>query len=242
MALVSSILYRERPPEAAVESAPKPSPGSAPKTPPKQKGGLRAVLSRPELILTMIVMPLLAGGQMGFAAHWTLYLVEDAGLTKELAGICLTVGLVVGAVARPGWGLVSDRVLHGDRMKTLPIICGVGFLGSIGAAGLLSLGAPVWLAFVVAVFMCAGFFGFHGALIALVAETAGAELAGSAMGIVITVSWMGIVAVPIVYGVISDHWSYTWCWVLSVIFAAIGVIVYSVFLIRQRTRNILPKA
>lgn len=242
MALVSYILYREHPPEAAVEAAPKPSSSSVPKTPPKQKGGLRAVLTRPELILTMIVTPLLAGGQIGFATHWIRYLVRDAGFTIKLAGACFTVAMVVAAVARPGWGAFSDRVLHGDRMKALIIIFGVALLGSIGATVLLHFGAPVWLAFVAAVLMGAGFFGFHGVLIALAAETAGTELAGSAGGILVTVSWIGIALAPTVYGVISDHWSYTWCWILGGIFAAVGIISYTVFLVRQQKRGVLHGA
>jgi MFS family permease len=74
---------------------------------------------------------------------------------------------------------------------------------------------------------------------ALVAEIAGTELAGSVSGILLTVSWIGIVVVPIVYGVISNHWSYTWCWILSGIFAAVGVISYTVFLVRQQRRSML---
>lgn len=242
MSLISYILYRERPAETTGESIPKPSPSSVPKTPPKQKGGLRAVLSRPELILTMIVIALMAGGQAGFATHWPLYLAEDVGFTEELAGTCFTVALVVGAVARPGWGFVSDRVLHGDRMKTLIIIFGVALLGSVGATALIHLGAPKWLAFVAAVFIGAGFFGFHGVLMAFIAETAGTELAGSVVGVLITVSWIGIIVVPTVFGVISDHWSYTRCWIVAGIFAAISIISYITFLVRQRRQSMLHEA
>ena len=235
LALVSFILYRERPPETAGESAPEPSSKAASKSPPKQKGGLRAVLRRPELVLTLLVMPLLAGGQAGFGAHWPLYLVENAGFTKEMAGTCFMVGMITGAVARPGWGLFSDRALHGDRMKAIIIISVVAFLGSIGAMSLLFLGAPEWLAFVAPAFMGAGCLGFHGVIMALVAEIAGTALVGSVSGILVTVSWIGIVVIPIVYGVIGDHWNYTWCWGLSAVFAAIGAIAYTVFLIRRRS-------
>jgi len=241
MTLASYILYRERPPEAAEERPPKPIPTSAQKSaqksPPKQKGGLRAVLRRPELILTMIVMPLLQGGQAGLGSHWVLYLVEDAGYTQALAGICFTVAFIVGAIARPGWGVFSDRILHGDRIKTIIIIAAVALLGSLGATSLLYFGAPIWLAFVAAVFMGAGFLGFQGVIMALTAEIAGTELAGSVSGILTTVSFIGTVTIPIVYGLVSDHWGYMWCWALSALFAAIAVIAYAVFFIPRSAHS-----
>lgn len=234
MTIVGFILYRERPSQSAGESAPEPSSKSASKSHPKQKGRLRAVLRRPELVLSLLVTPFLAGGQAGFAAHWPLYLVENAGFTQEFAGTCFIVSMVVGTVARPGWGLFSDRVLRGDRVKAIIITCVMAFLGSIGAVPLPSLGAPIWLAFIAAAFIGAGFFGFHGVLMAFIAEIAGTELVGSVSGIFVTVMWIGMVTIPTVYGLISDHWGYAWCWALAAIFAATGAIAYAVFLIRGR--------
>ena len=232
LSIISFFLYREQPPQTHTSTVSSTSAASK-EAPPGKTEGLRAVLANPVLLVTLAVMPLMAGGQAGFAAHWPLFLEEDLLLTRTLAGTCFMAAMIVSAIARVGWGIISDRLLHGDRMKTMIIISITALLGAT-VAFFLHPGISTWVIFLSASLIGIGFLGWHGVMMALMAEVAGARLAGSVTGVGVTVLWIGMVIAPSVFGTISDHWGYTWCWALMSISAIISIVVFSIFSLHSK--------
>ncbi len=232
LSIISFFLYREQPPQAHTSTISSAS-ATGKETPPGKSEGLRAALANPVLLMMLAVMPLMTGAQAGFAAHWPLFLKEDLLFSGTLAGTCFMTAMIAGAIARVGWGVISDRLLQGDRMKTMILISITALLGAT-VAFFLHPGISTWVIFLSTSLIGIGFLGFHGVLMALMAEAAGARLVGSITGVMITITWIGMVLAPLVFGTISDHWGYTWCWALMSVFAIISIVVFSIFSLRSK--------
>jgi len=215
MAGIAYAFYREKPSTLNISSF---------KEGPKQVS-LKQVFKNYELLATLIVMPLLAGSQACLSAFLILYLKETLNFSTVTAGIYLTSAMVAGTVGRIGWGFISDHFFKGERSITLIIICFFALIGTIGIGFL--PGTYKGLNLIYAVLLGLGFLGFHGVLMALVGELAGTELAGAVTGIVVTVSWAGIVVLPVAFGFLADHYGYLWAWLMVTLSALLGVITYS---------------
>ncbi|MBI4621363.1 MAG: MFS transporter [Desulfobacterales bacterium] len=216
MAFLSLIFYKERPVLPA-EGAP----DAAPTSKKGQKGSILKVMSNPVLLILCLITPLMAFGQTGIASFLVLYLEEELNFSVGLAGSCLTVAMIAGAAGRIGWGIISDRVFAGDRMIPIVILSVIAFIGALGTA-FLSKASPVWLPFVWSILMGVTFIGWNAVLITLAAELAGKELAGSIMGILVTIAWIGIIIGPPVFGYIADSFGYYWSWLLIAVLALLS--------------------
>jgi sugar phosphate permease len=219
MAFLSLIFYKERPvlpAEGASNVAPTSKKG-------QKEGSLLKVMSNPVLLILCLITPLMAFGQTGIASFLMLYLEEDLNFSVGLAGGCLTVAMVAGTVGRIGWGIISDRLFAGDRIIPLIILSVIAFIGALGTA-FLSKGSPVWLPFFWSILMGGTFIGWNAVLITLAAELAGKELAGSIMGILITIAWIGIIIGPPVFGYIADSFGYYWSWLLIAVFGLLSAV------------------
>lgn len=219
MAFLSLIFYKERPvlpAEGASNVAPTSKKG-------QKEGSLLKVMSNPVLLILCLITPLMAFGQTGIASFLMLYLEEDLNFSVGLAGGCLTVAMVAGTVGRIGWGIISDRLFAGDRIIPLIILSVIAFIGALGTA-FLSKGSPVWLPFFWSILLGGTFIGWNAVLITLAAELAGKELAGSIMGILITIAWIGIIIGPPVFGYIADSFGYYWSWLLIAVFGLLSAV------------------
>ena len=188
-----------------------------------QKGSLLKVMSNPILLILCLIAPLMAFGQTGIASFLMLYLEEDLNFSVGLAGGCLTVAMVAGTVGRIGWGIISDRLFAGDRIIPMVILSVIAFIGALGTA-FLSKSSPIWLPFFWSILMGGTFIGWNAVLMTLAAELAGTELAGSIMGILITIAWIGIILGPPVFGYIADSSGYYWSWLLIAVLALLSAI------------------
>jgi sugar phosphate permease len=221
MAAVSLLFYRERP--AALEPA-SPQSAAAPKT--SQKGKLRQVMANPNLILILLLTPLMTWAQSSISSFLVIYLNENLNYTVGLAGICLTATMIAGSAGRVGWGIVSDRLFHGDRYKPIVILTIFAFASALGTA-YLRPGDPLWLTLLYSTMMGVAFLGWNALLITLAAEIAGTELAGSVVGILITVAWTGIIVGPPVFGFIADKAGYYWGWIMLAAFGIINTLGFA---------------
>ena len=199
-----------------------------------EKGALIKVLKNPVLLILCTLTPLLAMGQICIASFLMLYLEEDLSFSVGLAGACLTVTMIAGTVGRIGWGVLSDRIFSGDRIKPTIILSFIAFIGAFGMA-FLTKSSPVWIAFLLAILMGVTFIGWNAVLITLAAELAGQELAGSIMGILITIAWTGIIVGPPIFGFIADNSGYFWGWLTISAFALICAFgfIYVFFLTKR---------
>lgn len=215
--------------EAAQEPA-KPKPGAA------EKVNVLGELKKPELMINLLVIPLLAGGQAAIGTFLIVYLQEKGLFGSEVSlGSFLTVVMVAGTIGRIGWGVISDRILGGNRIKTMIVI---SLTGLIGCLGMISLRPGISAAAVYgfSALLGAGFLGFHGVLFACIAELVENKYAGAVTGILISVAWAGIVIIPIVFGALADRVGYTWSWLVLVVAALVSMISYALFLTKQGRR------
>ena len=193
-----------------------------------------AELRKPELMVNMLVVPLLAGGQAAIGTFLIIYLQEMELFGSEVSlGSFLTTVMVAGTLGRIGWGVVSDRLLSGDRIKTMIIISLTGLIGSAGMIGLHKGVSPL-LVYLLAALMGTGFLGFHGVLFACLAEFIDSRRAGSVTGVMVSVSWAGIVIMPVIFGALADYAGYRWGWLMLAATSLLSMISYGVFLVRRR--------
>lgn len=198
----------------------------------KKPGQMRKILKNPELLATIIVMPLLAGSQVCISTFLIKYLQDTNATSVVIAETCLVIVMIAATVGRVGWGVVSDRIFKGNRVITMLLIC---FLALVGAVGInfLPAKAGTELIFLYSVLLGLGFLGFHGVLMALVGEIAGTALAGAVTGIVVTISWAGIVILPLIFGTLVDHYGYFWGWLMVAAAALLGFLSYFYAFLKQ---------
>jgi sugar phosphate permease len=182
------------------------------------KGSLTKIISNPILVILMVIMPFMCFSQSSMATFLVLYLNEKIHLSIGLAGSCLTIAMIAGALGRIAWGLISDTFFKGDRIR--PSIC-LSLAGavSIGCMGFINKDAWLGTIFILSALMGFTVIGWNALVMTLGAEIVGQELAGSYMGISIAIAWAGIVSGPPVFGYLADVFSYRTAWsVLSLAF------------------------
>lgn len=178
-----------------------------------------ATVKQPEIFIYLAVVPFLAGSQAIISTFFILFLREEIYGTAVFLGPFLSMVMIAGTAGRICWGIVSDRLFSGNRIKVMIIICLTALFGILG---LLSLweGAPLGFGYLISLLLGLGFFGFHGVLFAAIADLVPYDYAASVTGIIISLSWAGMVLFPILFGVMADTWGYFFSW-LIVLFSAI---------------------
>ena len=231
MALGAFIFYREHPP------------GSAPREPiadgNKSGQSLLMVLAQPTLLALLLIVPFLAFSQGCMVSFLVLYLKEQVGLPVELAGQCMTAGMMAAAIGRISWGVVSDRVFGGDRLTPVIIMSVIGAVSTTGVA-LLSPGSSAWPAFFWSILLGFSLSGWNGMVMVLSAELGGITLAASVVSVLITVTGLGFLVGPIVFGYVADHLGYFSSWMIVVITSlfSVGGFVHIDALHRRRDRDV----
>lgn len=93
------------------------------KSPPKGSTSLKKDLLfflRNRYLLSIFSMGLVFGMSISsVVGHFPLYLTQDLGFSTTLAGLGLGIFHIGGIFGQPCWGLVNDKVFHGDRRKGL---------------------------------------------------------------------------------------------------------------------------
>jgi predicted MFS family arabinose efflux permease len=173
-----------------------------PDLPPPGGGGgraMRVVLTSRDLWLVAISTLVFAGMQTVWMAFLVLYLTDVVGLPVLVASRYLALAQVAGMAGRVAFGLLSDYVFRGGRRAPLVLAgCGsalcsllIAFTGPGTSA--LAL-APLALVF--------GFvgIGWNGVQHTLMAEMAGPRAAGTAVGLGLAVSSLGVTLAPPLFG------------------------------------------
>ncbi|HEX5530316.1 MAG TPA: MFS transporter [Methylomirabilota bacterium] len=191
LAMLTWALYRDLPePETR---------GPAPARP-----GFWAVMANRDLWLVGVSTLIFAGVQTVFLAFLVLYLRDVVHIALVAAAKYLVTAQVGGAIARIGFGLLSDRLFGGRRR----IVLAIAGLGSIACALVLSTTAPgtgPWLLAPLAVGI--GFFGvgWNGVQHTLMAELAGPRAAGTAVGLGLAISSLGVAVCPPIFGLVVER-------------------------------------
>jgi MFS transporter, ACS family, hexuronate transporter len=185
-------------------------------------GGLTQVLTNRNIILFSFVDCVWSSIQMSVSTYLVLYLKETLLYSVVLAGVYLAMAQMSAGLGRVFWGVISDQLFQSRRKIVLLIIGVITTVTTLGMT-VLTKNTPGWLIFVIVVCMGLSVLGRHGVLITFVAELAGRELAGTAMGVSITITYIGIIIGPPVFGHIVDiTGSYALSWLIFGIASALA--------------------
>ena len=186
-AVLCALVYRDPPGE--------PMPARRP----GERGALAVVLRNRDLWLVAVATLIFAGMQTVWMAFLTLYLQGVVGLSLLGASRYLAIAQAGGVLGRVAFGVLSDRVLGGRRRMPLAIAgCGSALCSVVLAStGPGTSGA--WLGALALVFGVVGI-GWNGVQHTLMAELAGPRTAGTAVGLGLAISSLGVTIGPPIFG------------------------------------------
>ncbi len=198
--------FYHRPSDSDEESAPADGQHSSlPALDSLREDFLRLVADRRMLLLCFL--GLIFGGIGGsVASHFTLFLHLDHGFTEEFAGLSFALLQVGSVLGRPGWGLVSEKLLAGSRRKGFLLLStGIALVAmSFGLSFRLFPQASTLLLVMMGFLAGATARGYPGILYAAVSEQAGKERSGISMGFCLIFVRLGITLAPPAFGYLAD--------------------------------------
>ncbi len=186
LAAATLFLYRDP------ADLPRPTPGTPAPT-------LRPVLMNRDLWMVASATLIFAAVQTIWMSFLVLYLKEAVGLAVVAAAWYLAAAQVTGMVGRVAFGLLSDKTFGGRRRIVL-VLAGIGSgLCSLMMAGV-GPGSSPWLLSALALTFGFVGIGWNGVHHTLMAELAGARAAGTAVGMGLAVSSLGVTLGPPAFG------------------------------------------
>ncbi len=191
----------------------------------RQVTALRQVLANRNIWLAGILAAVLVGIQFCLITYLMLYLRDVLQVSIVVAGVVLAALQMTGLCARIFWGFVSDGFLKGRR-KPVMLLSAAATAVVLVLLGLTQPG--ISLALVVLLGIALGFttLGWHGIFMVLVSELAGVQMAATAVGLGMTVSALGNLLLPPLFGVIADALDYHWAWFFLAGLSAAGFVVF----------------
>ena len=193
-------LYRD-PPDLPRPSAGAPAPSIA------------SVLGNRDLWLVASATLIFAAVQTVWMSFLVLYLKDVVGLPVVAAAWYLAAAQVTGMGGRVAFGLLSDRAFGGRRRIVL-FLTGIGSgLCSLAMAGV-GPGSSPWLLSALALTFGFVGIGWNGVQHTLMAELAGPRAAGTAVGLGLAISSIGVTLGPPAFGRLVERvGGYTLPWV-----------------------------
>ncbi len=168
---------------------------------------------------------LLNVGQTNFFGFLTLFLTGTAKASQELAGFAIGLAQTTSAVARIGWGVVSDRHFAGRRGQLVAWICGAAAM-FLAAMVFVGPGPGLYLGIGLAMALGITIASFAPVAQAIVVEAVEPRLAGSAMGVNMVGVHLGGMLGPIMFGYAVDNWGgFDAAWLLTAGIVAAGLVL-----------------
>ena len=184
---------------------------------------LRGLLRMHDIWLISFTALIMVGIQYTVLSYLELFYHDGLGYSIRFASYMLSLAQIAGAVSRVFWGIISDTLFHGLRKR--PFLLVATFVTAMCLAMyFLRPGSPWWL--LAALSFMAGFtaIGWNGLFIAMISELAGKDLAGTALGIALTVIQFGVLVIPPFFGFVVDcTGSYQTGWLTLFGFSLAGV-------------------
>jgi predicted MFS family arabinose efflux permease len=201
--------------------------------PVRARAGFWTVLANRDLWLVGFSTLIFAGVQTVFLSFLVLYLRDVVELPLVVAAKYLVAAQVSGVAGRVLFGLLSDRIFGGQRR----IVLAIAGVGSIGCAVLLAGLAPgAGPGLLVPLAAGIGFFGvgWNGVQHTLMAELAGPRAAGTAVGLGLAISSLGVTVCPPVFGLVVERvggYGFAWATLAGGMVAALLLLIP----VRERT-------
>ena len=217
----------------AVRTGIPPAPSLQDQPPGTRWAQLREVLSNRSILALSIMGIFLAGAQLAIITHLVLFLKKEYLFSTVMAGFFLALVQAGGIAGRIGWGLVSD-FLAGGRRKLILVIIGIIailqllFLGRIGPE------TPASLFVLFILLLGSTTIGYHGVLFGLMGEIVRKEVVGLATGFSLTITFLGIVLYPPVFGYLVDRLgTYSPAWDMLAVSWVVALLIL-IFFIQER--------
>jgi len=221
---LSAIVYRDPP---TSDASPRGSSGAG-------RVAVAEVLRSRDLWLVASATLVFAAMQTVWMAFLALYLQGVVGLALLAASRYLALAQAGGVLGRVAFGVLSDRTF-GGRRRTPLVIAGCGSALCSLAIAFTGPDAGPWL--LVPLALVFGFFGigWNGVQHTLMAELAGPRSAGTAVGLGLAVSSLGVTLGPPVFGwcvTAAGGYRGPWIGLSLVMLAGLGLLA----LVRERAR------
>ena len=184
--------------------------------------GMRALIRDPRLFAVTFTCMILAATQLEMNTFVTITAVNAVGTSAKIAALAFASAHAAATFGRLGWGYVSDRVLGGERLVPLAVICVLAAVAA-GALGLLGRGEIVPL-FIASMLLGLSGAGWNGLFAAALAEVGGTERAASALGIGLTAVFGASAVAPTAFGALADVTSLHLAWGATATVALLGVV------------------
>jgi len=175
-------------------------------------------------------------GQTNFFGFLTLFLTEAVRASQPMAGFAMGLAQTASALARVGWGMVSDKAFGGRRRVLTAWICGFAALGLALMA--LAPAGGLWVALVLTAGLGVTIASFAPVAQAIAVEAVEPRLAGSAVGFNMVGVHIGGFLGPVLFGAALDAYGgdYAAGWLVSAAVTGLGVVLL-VFVFRERDRG-----
>ncbi len=185
MAVLTWLVYRDPPVTATVA--------------PASRERFAVILRSRDLWMVAIATGIFAATQTVWMAYLVLDLEDVVQVSLLSAARYLALAQLSGTVGRVAFGVLSDRVFGGRRRVTLTI-AGCGSAICSVAIAVTGAGASAWWLMTLAI--AAGFvaIGWNGVQHTLMAELAGPRAAGTAVGLGLAISSVGVMIGPPIFG------------------------------------------
>ncbi|MEK6209682.1 MAG: MFS transporter [Pseudomonadota bacterium] len=170
-----------------------------PKKPASLLEPLRLVLAHPRLREMAFASCTYSGMQACLSTFLVVYLTQRIGFTVPVAGAALATAMTAGIIGRISWGVVAD-----NWVKPRALLGILGVTMSVGAALTATFTGRWPLAAIFAVSFAYGAtaIGWNGVYLSEVARIAPAGKAGAATGASLAMTYVGVVALPMLFWVI----------------------------------------
>ncbi len=221
IALLSFALYKEPPVPAIVSSVR--TGATADFAPQVTRRSVRHLLKDRGIWLTGFAGFAIGAVEFALAGHLVLYLTEALLFPVVTAAAIMALTQAGGILGKPGGGLLSDRLFNGSRRMIFMLWA---IISAVVCLLLALLGANLsWALYPLLFILGMTAIGWGGIYLTMVAELAGAENTGTAVGIAGVISMVGFLIGPIVFGYLVDATrSYQLAWLSQTVFATLSAI------------------
>lgn len=186
---------------------------------------MRGVILDRNILLVALACMGLCVCEFAFTGYLVIYLKEAVGVSVAVAGGYLALANLGGAVGKPFFGALSDRVFGGSRRKPLLIVGALILVFTI-LMQMISASTPYWVMLGVIVLFGFTAIGWGGMNLVLASEFAGKENAGLAVGYAASISLIGNLVGPPIFGWMADATgSYTLGWWFLTASALVSIIL-----------------
>ena len=161
---------------------------------------IRLVLSQPALARLAAFSFVFSAVQVSLTTYLVTYLNLELAYGLVAAGLAMSVSQAGGVAGRIVWGYVSDRWLGARR--TLAVLAGLMAFSTLATA-FLTGAVPGFLVATLLIVFGASATGWNGVYLAEVARRAPPGMASMATGGTLSVTFLGVVLVPPLFGALS---------------------------------------